>query len=603
MKPEFSEILLPGHRVVAGPSVQNSNLKWLALIGTLFVVTVTGMIAFYEIRFARYDLRMSALEEEINNFNRRYDELKMESYYDNLEDDRYGNSEDEDDDLDDEEDIQLTYGELKLEDEDPRGRSKRQIPVPPTTVFDPNVPRTSDGVPILDNSYLDKIGVPTSGYVHWSNILPTQDSEGLRLYESLVATGGRGEPRSADYYPEPTASNSGILPHHRTSAAWVERPERGGIQLKSGDSSTGDSIYTRSGTGTGSRNSVTSQRGSTFRAASSSVDAQGKQSEGVTGGASSQFYSSSGSSGSSTNYLSGSRSGGNTVINRASRVPATGDFLYNQNTRTRSIQYPPLKRIGQGDGEVVARVLQASESETDSTRPATHTSAQANLGDTAGAQAESRRTYRGGRAQRRGQLHRRRYEPTKYQRKEYSDVANESDEVNIVKAEAWVEGQRATAAHYVADVSNFTTSHRHYEGNGRLRNADGIFSAWKPSEWMGGNEASKSAFSLSTTGVVTIRQTGLYYVYAQIHYIDDHDINSFTVNINSTPFLQCTTMTETYNGGSKSNTCFTAGVTLLKENDRIFIKDVEQNRYSIFKEEKSFFGLMKLNGDSGVPKV
>ena len=80
---------------------------------------------------------------------------------------------------------------MKLEEGGPQVRSKRQIPSQAPLVFDPSVRRTSDGVPILDNSYLDKIGAPTSGYVHWSNVLasPTQDSEGLRLYESLVATG------------------------------------------------------------------------------------------------------------------------------------------------------------------------------------------------------------------------------------------------------------------------------------------------------------------------------------------------------------------------------------------------------------------------------
>jgi hypothetical protein len=57
-------------------------------------------------------------------------------------------------------------------------------------------------------------------------------------------------------------------------------------------------------------------------------------------------------------------------------------------------------------------------------------------------------------------------------------------------------------------------------------------------------------------------------------------------------------MTETYAAGSKSNSCFTAGVNYLKENDRIVIKDIETNRYSIFKPEKSFFGLMKIGDTS-----
>lgn len=80
----------------------------------------------------------------------------------------------------------------------------------------------------------------------------------------------------------------------------------------------------------------------------------------------------------------------------------------------------------------------------------------------------------------------------------------------------------------------------------------------------------------------------------QIHYLDEHDINGYVVQVNTTPFLQCTTMTETRSGGSKSNSCFTAGITQLKENDRILVRDIETNRYSIFKPEKSFFGLMRI---------
>lgn len=85
-----------------------------------------------------------------------------------------------------------------------------------------------------------------------------------------------------------------------------------------------------------------------------------------------------------------------------------------------------------------------------------------------------------------------------------------------------------------------------------------------------------------------------FFLNLQIHYLDEHDINGFIVQVNTDPLLQCTTMTETYNSGSKSNSCFTAGIHYLKADDRITIKDIETNRYSIFKPEKSFFGLMKV---------
>lgn len=132
----------------------------------------------------------------------------------------------------------------------------------------------------------------------------------------------------------------------------------------------------------------------------------------------------------------------------------------------------------------------------------------------------------------------------------------------------------------------------------------------------GQKEGTKS-FVLSPNGVLTVKNAGLYYIYAQvsfpfeidfksesryhghlpthqIHYLDDHDINGFIVQVNTQPLLQCTTMTETYGSTSKSNSCFTAGIHYLREEDRIMIKDIETNRYSIFKPEKSFFGLMKV---------
>lgn len=628
MKSEFSEVLIPGGtRVITSGGSGGSSNKWLILIIAMFTLILTSMFVFYELRFAQYERRVSLMEEELDSLLQRYeDEKGYEQYYQtepefgNLEDDDDDDEDGNDDDTEELEAFQLSYGEVKLTGET-QGRKKRQIPAHHEQIFDPDVPRTQDGVPILDSSYLDKVGVvpaaPSSSYNFLSNTppppTPHDNSEGLRLYESLIATGGRGEPKSPDFYPEATA-RSPILPHHRTSAAWSEKTgARSGLQLKSGDSSSGgsqfsdDVFYTR-----GSRSQVSSQGANSHRIASSSVSGpagQGAANGGVTGGASSQFYSSQGTSGSSSNHLSRSGAVGNTVINRASRVPATEDFLYPQNSRARTIQYPPLKRFGQGDGEVVARVLQA-DNESDSTRPSNRAQAEAHLGETAGAQAESRRSYKGA-GNRRGGSEQHNRNPrrhhghgsAKFQRKETGDAGLDSDEVNIVKAEAWVEGQKAVAAHYVADVSNYTTNHRHYEGNGRLKNADGVFTAWKASEWMVGNLATKAAFSLSSQGILTIRQAGLYYVYAQIHYIDEHDINSFSLNINSTPFLQCTTMTETYNSGSKSNSCFTAGVTYLKENDRVLIRDVEVNRYSIFKPEKSFFGLMKLSGDSGIPKL
>lgn len=139
-------------------------------------------------------------------------------------------------------------------------------------------------------------------------------------------------------------------------------------------------------------------------------------------------------------------------------------------------------------------------------------------------------------------------------------------------------GSSPVAGHFVADVSNYTANE-----NPRLRNANGIFQIWRPSTWMMG----KFDFLLdSKEGVVTVKKGGLYQIYAQIHYHDDQD-NSFIVDVNGSPLLQCTTK-------AGSNSCFTAGLTKLHGGDRILIKNIGIDRFSIYKPEKSFFGLVKL---------
>jgi len=135
----------------------------------------------------------------------------------------------------------------------------------------------------------------------------------------------------------------------------------------------------------------------------------------------------------------------------------------------------------------------------------------------------------------------------------------------------------AIAAHYVADVSNFTSN-----DNPRLRNSNGIFQIWRPADWM-----TTEHFSLNRLdGAVTVQKDGIYHIYSQIHYQDEQE-NSFKVEVNDVPLLQCTTT-------QQSNSCFTAGLAHLKVNDKIVIKNVGIDRFSIYKPEKSFFGLMRI---------
>lgn len=81
---------------------------------------------------------------------------------------------------------------------------------------------------------------------------------------------------------------------------------------------------------------------------------------------------------------------------------------------------------------------------------------------------------------------------------------------------------------------------------------------------------------------------------SQIYYHDDHDTNGYVIELNESPLFQCTTTTLSTERHTKSNTCHTSGVTYINANDRIHIKDLGSRRYALFKEEQSFFGLVRL---------
>lgn len=46
-------------------------------------------------------------------------------------------------------------------------------------------------------------------------------------------------------------------------------------------------------------------------------------------------------------------------------------------------------------------------------------------------------------------------------------------------------------------------------------------------------------FTLSENGQLTVQEAGLYLIYAQIHYLDQHDENGFQVLVNDRSILQC----------------------------------------------------------------
>lgn len=62
-------------------------------------------------------------------------------------------------------------------------------------------------------------------------------------------------------------------------------------------------------------------------------------------------------------------------------------------------------------------------------------------------------------------------------------------------------------------------------------------------------------------------------------------------------------MTPTTHRVSKANTCHTGGVTFLRADDTVKIKDVGHHRYVILDSDKSFFGLVKLASISSQRQV
>lgn len=80
----------------------------------------------------------------------------------------------------------------------------------------------------------------------------------------------------------------------------------------------------------------------------------------------------------------------------------------------------------------------------------------------------------------------------------------------------------------------------------------------------------------------------------QIFYHDAHDSNGYRVELNGMPFLQCVSM-EPSDGAVKANTCYTAGITYMKNGDKINVADLGSERYVILANAQSFFGLVRLS--------
>ncbi|XP_050422944.1 protein eiger [Adelges cooleyi] len=150
------------------------------------------------------------------------------------------------------------------------------------------------------------------------------------------------------------------------------------------------------------------------------------------------------------------------------------------------------------------------------------------------------------------------------------------------------------AAHFISDASKYNTqTHAHYHGNGRLRHPDGDFKDWTPYIW-DTNINNGNNFQMKN-GKIEILKSGLYYIYAQVYYSDQHDINGYYIMKNDDKALGCTT---TRHRETQSDSCYTGGLTYLNTKDIVSIKGIDSERYIILDPYRSFFGLFKIPNDN-----
>ncbi|XP_053179955.1 ectodysplasin-A isoform X2 [Scomber japonicus] len=96
----------------------------------------------------------------------------------------------------------------------------------------------------------------------------------------------------------------------------------------------------------------------------------------------------------------------------------------------------------------------------------------------------------------------------------------------------------------------------------------------------------------SRSGELEVLLDGVYFIYSQVYYLNFTDIASYEVMVDSNPFLRCTCSIET--GQRKFNTCYTAGVSLLRAGQRISIRIVYEDTLISMTNHTTFLGSVRL---------
>ncbi|XP_047474256.1 ectodysplasin-A-like isoform X8 [Penaeus chinensis] len=137
-----------------------------------------------------------------------------------------------------------------------------------------------------------------------------------------------------------------------------------------------------------------------------------------------------------------------------------------------------------------------------------------------------------------------------------------------------------TVAHFVATPANRTA--HHHAGV-----SEDVHGEWSPAAWMDKLGLNRK-YSLRR-GVVTVKEAGLYYLYAQVLYQPGRFGSGFQVVVDSIPIMECTLAP-----AQPSPSCHTGGATYLPRNAAVYIRDLDHHMTAVKNEENSFFGLVKL---------
>ncbi|KAG6447042.1 protein eiger [Manduca sexta] len=156
------------------------------------------------------------------------------------------------------------------------------------------------------------------------------------------------------------------------------------------------------------------------------------------------------------------------------------------------------------------------------------------------------------------------------------------------------------AAHFHGNTSHLSTEiHEHYKGNGLVRVSHGAaHDVWYPAPWTVASPHPRP--TLTRNGHIHVHHTGVYLVYAQIYYLDSHDIISWVLHRTNPELdgretlLQCAQSSHTSEPMDKPNSCFSASALFLKAGDRLAVRNTGGDRHSLMQPEKSFIGLIKL---------